>query len=119
MPSDFVTRELLFALAGSVTAALLLRTAADPAAGWPVGLGAAIVAATTLGVADNLGRRPAFGLVGLVGATAVGLVLFTYPPEVASVAAGMIGMNVGWALERVVFGLVRPVPEPRLARERA
>lgn len=113
----FVVRELLLALAGIGVGVLLLSSSTDPLTAWRVGVGAAAVAAGVLAVADRLRRRRALALLGVVGAAASGLLAITYPPDIAAVGAGIVGMNVGWALERLVFGVVRPVPAPRLARE--
>lgn len=115
-PREIVRRELLFALVGLGPAFLLLAGESDLLAAWPVGVAAALATAATVAAADRLtGRRVAVPL-GLFALVAVGFLALSYPPDAGVIGVGMLGLNVGWALNRLVFGVVRPLPAPRRRR---
>jgi hypothetical protein len=116
---DVVRRELLFAVVGLGPAALVLIGATDPFTAWPVGVAAALLTCLTVAAADRLpGWRVVLPLATFA-VVSVGFLVFRYPLPAGVVGVAMIGLNAGWALNRLVFGVVRPVPAPRLARESA
>ena len=56
--------------------------------------------------------------VVVVVAVGIGFVVLLTPPVRVVSAAALTGGGVGYALYRIVFGLVVPVPEYRLENER-
>ena len=116
MTDDLVRRELLFAVVGLGPAVLLLLGATDPLAAWPVGVAAALLTAATVAAADRIEGPIVAVPLALFGVVAVGSLVLRYPLDPGVVGVGLIGTNAGWALNRVVFGVVRPVPAPRRRR---
>lgn len=88
---------------------------------WPV-VAAAVTAVTfLLGVASD---RSDLGMWALVGTGSVAVVALAVSTVTNSVPVGLIGpamfgMAVGFGLNRLLFGVVNPVPEVRCRRESA
>lgn len=119
MTRRFVLRELLFTVAGAMTGGILLLGSAAPFAGWRIGVAAALVTTPTLAAADRTDGRLVALPLSLFALLAVAFLVLRYPPDPEVVGAGIVGVNAGWALNRLAFGVVSDVPEPRLRRERA
>ncbi|QKY21380.1 hypothetical protein B4589_013730 [Halolamina sp. CBA1230] len=119
MTRRLVLRELLFTVAGAMTGGILLLGSATPFAGWRIGVVAVLVTTPMLAAADRLDGWRVAAPLSLFALLAVAFLVLRYPPDPEAVGAGIVGVNAGWALNRLVFGIARDVPEPRLRRERA
>ncbi|MFC4405750.1 hypothetical protein [Haloarchaeobius iranensis] len=114
-----VRRELLLSLvyvavAGSVSTI-----------GWsPRGLAIGTVVAAVsflLVAASDRSEAGKWALVGIGTLAIVALAVSTVTNSVpvGAIAPSMLGMAVGFGLNRVLFGVLSPVPEPRRRREAA
>lgn len=116
---EILQQELIVA-ASNVGVGLMLLAATDGFTGdlWWVGALAAAVTAVLFAAAD----RSRAGLWGLYAAGVLAVVALVWGVTTEAVAVGvvapaMLGMGVGFALNRVVFGVVRPIPAARKRRE--
>jgi hypothetical protein len=123
-PNDALDRrivrsELGIACATFVTATLLSTTASTPPSTWwlvpPVALGWALLTA--------LSDRYRAGLYALLGGAVLAMLGVVWWVANASaplrvVPPVMYGLGVGSAANRLLFGVVRPVPEMRRRRQR-
>lgn len=111
-----VVLELALATGAVFTWGMLTLSVGVPTNGIAVGT---IVAALTAALCAGADRsRHGLWLLGAVGALAVvALVLIgTAPWAISALPITMLGLAVGWLLNRIVFGLVRPVPQTRVER---
>lgn len=120
-PSDrsLVARELVVALA-NVGLWTMFIGSLDAVPDWAVVALSALVTGTLFAVSDR--SRRGLWLLVAAGALAIGGVLLIAIVDfggMAPFAASMLGMSLGVGLNRVLFGLVRPVPEVRRRRERS
>lgn len=113
-----VLLDLTVALTQVSLGVLLDGTVAFAADQWWVA--PAVAAATSLltyaSDRSESGKRAMIG-VGTAGILAVIWAFATDALVTGVVALAILGIGVGIGLNRVVFGVVRAIPEPRLARE--
>jgi hypothetical protein len=108
--------ELVLGSAAIFMWGMLTFSMGIPPNGVAVGAGVALLTAALLAGADRsrLGVwvLSAVGVFALIGVVLVG----TEPWVIPLLPVSVLGMSVGWLLNRVVFGLVRPVPQTRVER---
>lgn len=96
--------------------AMITLSMGIPTDGIVIGVGVALLTAALLAGADRsrlgLWIFGASGVLAIVGVVLVG----TEPWVVSLLPVSMLGMIVGWLLNRVLFGVVGPVPETRIER---
>ena len=96
--------------------AMITLSMGIPIDGIVIGVGVALLTAALLAGADRsrlgLWIFGASGVLAIVGVVLVG----TEPWVVFLIPVSMLGMVVGWLLNRVLFGVVGPVPETRIER---
>lgn len=96
--------------------AMITLSMGIPTDGIVIGVGVALLTAALLAGADRsrlgLWIFGASGVLAIVGVVLVG----TEPWVVSLLPVSMLGMVVGWLLNRVLFGVVGPVPETRIER---
>ncbi|WP_123536276.1 hypothetical protein [Halosimplex salinum] len=124
--SSVVRRDLLVAALVFVAGSLSGAGSGFPVDQWWVGVVAAAVTAVLMGASDR--SRAGTWAIAAVGGVAMLALLWSGVGVVWSGAGEgipvdalpflMVGMSVGMALNRVAFGVVRPVSTVRLARER-
>lgn len=112
-----VRRDLLLALAnvGVVVPLSMLRWSP----GWPL-VGAGVAVGTfLLGAASDRSRAGTWVLVGVGSLAIVALVAAAVNGSVpvGVIPPAILGMAVGVATNRILFGVLNPVPEARLRRE--
>jgi len=114
-----VRRDTLLAAGYIATAALMASVTVAPTKWW-VAVAAFIATSLTFAAAD----RSSAHSYALVSAVTVVVVLFVVAiwwlveaPLLPVVPLALLGMGVGTALNRFLFGVVCPVPEQRCRRE--
>lgn len=114
-----VRMELGVACATFVTASMLTTVARPPTGWWPVPL-----VALTWGLLTAASDRSRTGLYLLSGAGVLAMAGVVWAVVATDSFAGVVpvvlyGLGIGFAANRLLFGVVRPVPERRRERERA
>lgn len=113
-----VRRELGVALSNAAIGVLLAALVGMPPSLWWLGVLAAVVAFGFAALSDrrDVGLLPSAALAGAFVAVLIGLWALGQP-LLGAVALVVIGTSVGFGANRVVFGVVEPVPERRRERE--
>jgi len=114
-----VARDLFVGTASVVTGVLIAYSLDGPTA-WPLGVvavafGVALFAAVDRSTVGPYGLTA--GLVGSILAFAALLWWLVPGPLVAVFPPLLVGLGVGTAANRLLFGVVYPLPEARLRRE--
>lgn len=114
--SKVVRKELFLALC-NLTTALVMFPLRHPD-GWPIAVAAAVVSGAFFFAADRSHHVLPLLVCGVL--LAGGFVAGVLTDALSSGAIPWILLGVGsvFALNRIVFGLVRPVPAPRRQRQR-
>ena len=111
-----VRSELRMGFVAVSFCAMITLSMGIPTDGTVIGVGVALLTAALLAGADRsrlgLWIFGASGVLAIVGVVLVG----TEPWVVSLLPVSMLGMVVGWLLNRVLFGVVGPVPETRIER---
>jgi len=111
-----VRSELRMGFVAVSFGAMITLSMGIPTDGIVIGVGVALLTAALLAGADRsrlgLWIFGASGVLAIVGVVLVG----TEPWVVSLLPVSMLGMVVGWLLNRVLFGVVGPVPETRIER---
>jgi hypothetical protein len=117
---DIVRQDVGVALA-NVTVGLMLGGAVGMDTGrWWIGVLVAVLTVGFVAAAD----RSRLGLWVLLSAAGLALLVLVWGWSTGMVASGvlpvvLIGVGLGACLNRIVFGLVRPVPAVRKRREQS
>ncbi|WP_435319924.1 hypothetical protein [Haloarchaeobius sp. TZWSO28] len=115
-----VTLDLVIALTNVGTGVLVAGSVANPTAYAWVGVAVAVLA-TVLAAASDRSRTGMWALVGVgtlgILALIVGWGTETVPTSV--VPAMLVGLGVALGGHRLVFGILRPVPHARRARQQS
>ena len=116
---SIVTRDLVIA-ASNVTVAVTAASVVDTPIVWWVSVAAVGVSAALFAFAD----RSTLGNWSLGAALSSGVILFagvmwwlTAGPLVAVILPIVLGLGVGTAANRLLFGILNPLPEGRRLRE--
>jgi hypothetical protein len=113
-------QELGVALSNAAVGLVLAAILGIASSLWWVGLLAAVGTGVAAAISD---RHPAGGAA--TGAVLVGLVVglvwlwVAGQPALAALPLVLMGTGLGFGVNRLVFGVVRPVPELRRERQRA
>ena len=114
-----ILQQDLVVVASNATVGLMLLSAAGGLAAnlWWAGALAALVTGVLVAASDR-GRAGLWGLYGAGVFAAVALVwgVTTDAITIGVIAAAMLGMGVGFGLNRLLFGVVRPLPAARKRR---
>jgi hypothetical protein len=108
--------ELILGCAAVFTWVMFTLSTGIPPNGVAVGFGVALLTAALLAGADRsrLGVwvLSAVGVLALIGVVLVG----TEPWVLPLLPVSVLGMSIGWLLNRVLFGVVWSIPEARVER---
>jgi apolipoprotein N-acyltransferase len=105
----------MFIAALNIAIGIMMGTAAFAAELWWVGLVVAVVTVVLLAAAD----RSRAGIWAMVAVFAVGMValIWTDTFSISIMSLVILGLAAGMAVNRLLFGVVGPIPEARRRRE--
>ena len=110
--------ELTIALANVGLGVMLAGTVAFDAGRWWVGVLVAVCTGLLLAAADR--SRTGLRALWIAGGVSVVAIAWAwYADAMGLIPIGLVGLSVGFGLNRFLFGVVRPVPSARRQRERS